>query len=379
MSDFFALFDEPPVKPKPKPSTPRQQGADFVVRNPPDANSVVILYEKQVGESMFATTFGTAFRNGLALGGIRFDQCTTYAIDGTLPKQAFIAIERIANEIAGKFEVVITIGQTLAKGWINRHFHDHAGVSMERFRGLHIPDHDAKVWLCPIADLVDAPAYGPARKAYSTVLFNDAARIGKLLGQPIVACGGTVDVLSPDAGQEVLLELSHNPPEWFTFDYETTGLKPHVRGHRIYSLSFSTDGTRAWSFLYDKALHAVPLASILRNPNVKKCAANIQMEEAWSRVHVGTKVVNWAWDVNLAAHCADNRTSGAGLKYNSYVHLGVKDWASSIKTYLEDATGCGNGFNRIHECPQELLLTYGGYDSLYEEQLRQKQMKGFGC
>jgi hypothetical protein len=143
-------------------------------------------------------------------------------------------------------------------------------------------------------------------------------------------------------------------------------------------MSYATNSTDAYSFLYDSSLHRAPLRAILTNPRIKKCAANLQMEETWSRYHIGAGATNWGWDVNVAAHCADNRSSGAGLKYNAYVQLGVSDWAASSKPYLKDSSGCGNGFNRINECPQDELLLYGGYDSLYEEKLREIQMKGFG-
>ncbi len=105
------------------------------------------------------------------------------------------------------------------------------------------------------------------------------------------------------------------------FDYETTGLKPHARGHRIKcaSVAFSPDVVYAF-MMPGKKKDREPLIRFLRNRHIKKIASNIKFEEQWSNVRLGTEVKGWHWDTMLNAHVFDNRPGHiTSIKFQAYV------------------------------------------------------------
>lgn len=157
--------------------------------------------------------------------------------------------------------------------------------------------------------------------------------------------------------------------EEVAFDYETTGLKPYNRGHKILSASMS-DGFYAISFLFRKELWDL-WREFLRSP-IRKVAHNLKFEEVWSRTILGTPVENWVWDTMIAAHIIDNRPGITSLKSQAYLNLGVAGYEDEIKPYMVSKDGA-NGFNRLEEFPQKQLLQYGGEDALYTAKLKEIQ------
>lgn len=172
-----------------------------------------------------------------------------------------------------------------------------------------------------------------------------------------------------------LLELAREEGT-LAFDYETTGLKPDDKRHRIVSCSFCTDSERAWACRIDPVLFG-PLVKVLRNKKLRKVASNLKFEERWTRSKLGVGVANWHWDTMLAAHVLDNRSGITSVKFQSYVLLGVPSYDSRVAPYLEARES--NGFNRIDEIPERDLLVYNGIDSLLEFRVMQRQKKYLQC
>ena len=147
----------------------------------------------------------------------------------------------------------------------------------------------------------------------------------------------------------------------FAFDYEANCLKPEYPGARIYSCSVS-DGKHTYAYPWiGEAIEATSI--ILRKP-IPKIASNIKFEERWTRFFLGHGVRGWNWDTMLAAHTLNNATGVSGLKFQSFVKLGLSPYNLHIEPYLRNVKG--QYLNRIHEIPLQNLLIYNGMDSKLE-------------
>lgn len=165
---------------------------------------------------------------------------------------------------------------------------------------------------------------------------------------------------------------------FIAFDYETTGLKPYIDGHRIVCCSIAWADNKCLSFL------TIPetwpyLTKILRNPNIGKAAHNIKFEHLWTKVRGcdgGFEVRNWQWDSMLAAHILDNRKGISGLKLQAYLKFGVLGYDRAIDQYIKNTRGISaNDKNKVESAPIKQLLLYCGMDSLLEYRLAKWQMQ----
>lgn len=155
------------------------------------------------------------------------------------------------------------------------------------------------------------------------------------------------------------------------FDYETTGLKPEASAHRIVSCGICYNGRDTVAFLMDGVEEEVK--RLLLSPRVRKIAANLKFEERWSRAKLGIGVKGWDWDTMLAAHILNNNAGVCGLKFQAFVRLGLPDYSTTVRDYLESPSS--NGMNRIQEVDQRDLLLYNGMDALLEYKVAVLQMK----
>ena len=186
-----------------------------------------------------------------------------------------------------------------------------------------------------------------------------------------------VEVLSENEAISAL-EFLIKSPRLISIDYETTGLKPHRKGHQIVSCAISDDGESGISFMVDGGV--VPaLKKVLNCEAIRKIAANKKFEEIWSRVILGTEVRGWVFDSMLAAHVLDNRRGVTGLKFQAYVKYGIADYNSHIAPFLEGTDPQdSNSFNRILSLDPREILVYGGIDAILEHRLALDQDREMG-
>ena len=173
-----------------------------------------------------------------------------------------------------------------------------------------------------------------------------------------------------------------------SFDYESTGLKPHADFQKLVSTSVAFDGKcYAWmninpdeSFTKKHKLIYKWWKVVLQS-SVPKTAHNLQMEEEWSYWKIGTGVNNWKICTMNSAHCLDNRRGITSLKFQTYVNFGIVDYDSHISTYLKASNNDlgANSVNRIFDFIKEYgeneLLKYNAYDSYWGLLLAQKHIK----
>ena len=252
-----------------------------------------------------------------------------------------------------------------------------------RWRGSVIPDRDFGCWVAPMFH----PSFvlrSDGNPAVEKVFLSDLKRaVTTALEQPFPVYKREQDQIEVlDDWEAVNDYLKKLNLDWFgkffAFDYETTGLKPHAKGHRIVTCSICSEPDRAVAFSMNKKIFD-GLRSVLRTMHLGKIAANMKFEDTWSIHMLGTRVNNWVWDTMLAAHFLDNREKQTSLKYQAYIRYGTPDYDSHIQPYLEGKEkNNANSLNRILELNRQELLVYNGIDSLLEYRLALDQAKEMG-
>jgi len=160
-------------------------------------------------------------------------------------------------------------------------------------------------------------------------------------------------------------------PGLLSFDYETNCLKPEYKGAEIVSCSICWQGIKTAAFPWTEK--AADNMSVLLQSKHKKITSNIKFEERWTRYMLGHRVRNWDWDTMLAAHALNNSTGITGLKFQSFVQLGMPAYDKHIEPYLQASKG--QHINRIQEIPLKDLLIYNGMDSLYAYKIATMQKR----
>jgi hypothetical protein len=160
----------------------------------------------------------------------------------------------------------------------------------------------------------------------------------------------------------------------FAFDYEANCLKPEYAGAKIKSCSMS-DGIV--TFAYPWTEKTAKATSIILKSKVPKIASNAKFENRWTKYFLGHNVRNWYWDTMLAAHTLNNNMGVTGLKFQSFVKLGVLPYDTHIEPFLKTGRK-GNHINRIDEIPLRDLLIYNGMDSLLEFLVMRTQRREMG-
>ena len=177
------------------------------------------------------------------------------------------------------------------------------------------------------------------------------------------------------------------------FDYETTGLKPYNKKHKIISIAITSYdknkkhlGTISFPFCHSKVWNKKQYLEIkdiwikiLENGEIKKVAHNAKFENLWTRVCLKTEVKGWHFCTQLASYVLDERHKSSGLKFQSFVRWGIPDYDKAAKEYLS-AEG-SNAHNKAEKAPLDLLLLYNGIDAeltarLYFEQRDQLKNEG---
>lgn len=179
-----------------------------------------------------------------------------------------------------------------------------------------------------------------------------------------------------------MLEIILEEKPTIAFDYETTGLKPYNKGHKIVAISICDSDDYAFSFPYQHKYHQWNdkefknitnlWIKILLNKDISKIGHNQKFEEMWSRIIFGIdKVENFNYCTMNTSHIIDNREHFTGLKFQTYINFGIEDYGKNIKPYLNSINSMG--FNKVEEAPFNELLLYNAVDSLMTKWLYGKQ------
>jgi len=341
--------------------------------------------------TQFAGKDGSLLRRELKRHGVRLDQdCVMInAVNCRPPKDRKpkpVEVEAcrtrvwsVINKMRPKLILLLgnpAIASFLAHRWKK----DLGGIT--KWRGWCIPDQEAQAWVCAVFH----PSYLLEEKTndVASVLFRrDLKAALKCLKKQFPKRGDDLDYVTILSKKSAILaylfHLCKHPPEFLAYDLETTGLKPHAKGHQIVSIAFCTSPDKTVAFLYKEEYK--PYLQTILSRKGWKIASNIKYELVWSKVKLGCRMRGPFWDTMIFAHCFDNRREITGLKFQAYVQFGIVDYNSLIAPYLKSIDQKnGNSKNRILELLKtkqstKQLLTYNALDSLYEMWLALKQMK----
>ncbi len=161
------------------------------------------------------------------------------------------------------------------------------------------------------------------------------------------------------------------------FDYETNMLKPDSPYARIASCAVCWEGKKTIAYPWvGEAIAAT--GRLLHDPNVGKICWGIKFEERWTRRAFGRGIENCMFCGMHAAHVLDNRPGITGLKFQSFVRLGVEPYDEDVEQYLKAEKDGGNEQNRIDRADVAKLLLYNGMDALLTWELSRMQMEEIG-
>jgi len=263
-------------------------------------------------------------------------------------------------------KLILTLGSAATASLIEHRWKNDFGAAenqppIEKWRGWQIPDQDLKAWICPI--------YSPLmileakNKDSQTIWLNDLRKAISLLDKKFYRFKTPkIDIVED-------LSFLKTLKDEVAIDYETTGLKPHAKGHKIVTISVSDTPDHSYVFELNTQKKINQWIRFIADHKIQKICQNMKYEDNWSAVLLDQSIEGLVWDTMLAAHQLDNRKGVTGLKFQTYVQFGVIDYSSEIKPYLESKSKDGNAFNRILELMQSKegklkLMTYNGMDTI---------------
>lgn len=282
-------------------------------------------------------------------------------------------------------KIILTIGESAFDSLISYDGRLSSVKNFDSYINRMIPDQNYKIWICPIhsteyLDSLKDPIPKKERSVFLSKLVNNIN-----ISFPIYDWKDKV-FTTTNINQAVRWIRWAKKQPIIAFDYETTGLKPHRKEQKIYTISVS-DGKVAYSFPMCEEL-SLEWKEFLESP-VYKIAHSFGFEAKWSFNKYGVWPKNWFFDSCLAQHSIRSNTP-TGLKFLTYVNFGVAEYDIEIDPFLKASTTDvekygANALNTIEDAPIEKLLQYGGADSLFtfklyeilKDQLTDHQKHGF--
>jgi uracil-DNA glycosylase family 4 len=335
--------------------------------------------------TQFVGDAGKTLRRKFASLGIDLDRdCwKTNAIICRPPKNAtpksrqislcFPHLEKTILELKPK--KIITFGKTPLQSFL---LGRESVKSVESWVGWTIPDQKYKCWVFP--------NYHPQYLNYNADDIILHKLFDKYLKQAIEWDKEFPDNHNDIKDVRVIKDLttiilylqSIKPGMQISFDIETTGRKPFVKGHKIKTMSIALGKHKcfAFPFMAEEEAFIRQIRRIMTDSEIEKIGQNLKYEDLWLRVLHDIEVKGWIFDTMLGIHVLDNRSGITGLKFQTYIYEGVSDYSKEVKKYLEAAEKDGNAFNQIDKVDIDKLLLYNGLDSLYTFRLyrRYKRM-----
>lgn len=269
-------------------------------------------------------------------------------------------------------KVIVLFGGAALQSVVGNYWKkDLRGIS--RWQGWAVPDQNYKTWILPTFH----PSYVLREKdgAADTIWLRDLEKASSLISEPLPRFREPniriIEDLSPL--KDILSGL-------VSIDFETTGLKPQAKGHRIVCAAVATDEDNAYAFMVPGTpAKRKPFTDILENNSIGKMAHNIKFEMAWAHSRLNTEIRNVEWDSMLAAHVLDNRTGVTGLKFQVYVNFGVADYSSEVTPFLERQdeknANAKNYILDMDDAERTKLLEYCAKDAIFQYRLSMKQIQ----
>lgn len=164
-------------------------------------------------------------------------------------------------------KVIILFGIDAIRSVIGKRWKGDIG-SIEKWRGLIIPDQDLKAWVCPVYNPKDVNAN--EKKEMEVIWMQDLKKALAMVKVPFQKDKPfEIDYI------EDLSVLNKIKSEIVSFDYETTGIKPHAKGHRIVCASVADSADHVFTFMMPETRQErQPFINLLTRDNIGKMAHN---------------------------------------------------------------------------------------------------------
>lgn len=283
-----------------------------------------------------------------------------------------VKVQKVIDEYQPK--VIVLFGNAAIQSFLGNRFGGDLGGAT-KWRGWKIPDQEFKCWVVPTFH----PSYVQREEGDHVMVtwMRDLETAISAASEPFPRTPKPSITYLDDTAE---IERFRPGIAEMAFDYETTGLKPHMEGQEIVcaAITFSLEHTLA--FQMPKTKKGIrPFTDLLQDPTIQKMAHNMKFEDTWSVVKLRTQPQGWMWDSMLAAHILDNRKGITGLKFQTYVNFGIVDYSSEITPYLRGKGKGGNAMNDIISLMAKpggsrKVLEYCALDSFYQFLLAKKQI-----
>lgn len=261
----------------------------------------------------------------------------------------------------------------LGHRWNSKSDDDTGLGTITRWAGWSIPDRQTKCFITPtwtVGYIMKEAEQTPAAEVWFRRHIKQAIKNTVVPFPYYREENECVEIVESETD---ILKLLDNTAQhrWFTFDYETTGLKPYRNGHKIWYIGIGDTENHAYCFPTRGNKKAINrFCELLADKRIGKVAHNASYEDLWSRVIFGVQVENWIMDTIQAAHIYNQNPGMIGLKFLAYVRLGLVDYSSHVSPYLitplnakEEEMGA-NRFNRIRSAPKLDTMKYCAIDCL---------------
>lgn len=275
-------------------------------------------------------------------------------------------------------KVIIPAGSFAIKALLK----DHIKGRLSKLKYVHcvgenIPFFEDGYWVCPVLPIPLIKQRKKKDRNYEVQLKSILKKAESLINKPVINYNEKwgVQVTQLKTPEEISKELKYFEDKIFAFDYETTGIKPHRKGHEIISMALS-DGKKTIAFPVIPEVKS-NIKKLLEGES-KKIAHKMDFEDIWSYFHINANTKNWYWDTILGAHCLHNKKA-TGLKFLVFTKYGIvydESVANYLKSDSEEENMYGkNALNNIRKAPLNDLLHYNGLDAFYTYKIYQQQKK----
>ena len=273
-------------------------------------------------------------------------------------------------------KVILALGSSALESLYGHRWYgqDEGLGNIARWRGLAIPDQDLKTWVYPVYH----PSYvlrsehvgkTPQIELYFSLDIQKFAEVIEQADSPFPEYTPNFKILSENETIKILKKYAQSQVP-IVFDYETTGIKPHARGHEVvYASVCRIDRDIAYAFEMTDSV--VSTWKEFLQSDCPKIAQNIKFEEKWSRAIFGVEVNNWVWDTMLASHFLDNRGGNTSLKFQTLINFGTVDYSYAITHFLKSKESLA--LNNIHQASKKEVLEYCAKDSWFTKELYKLQ------
>ncbi len=267
---------------------------------------------------------------------------------------------------------------------------DFKDIGINQFRGLCIPDQKLNAW---ISFMFDYP-YVHSKKEDTNILklyqrdlraARNRIKLHKKRPPKFELNASDVECLYNYNDVVQVLDTLSFVKGRQTLDLETSGIKPFRNGHFIASISITVKdkcgyNKKTYSFPYEYKNYwssyeleviRTKMQMLLCDPEIEWVAQNMKYENLWCKFFFNAHDINWHWDTMMGSRIQDNRRKFSGLKFQTYLHYGVRPYDMHITPFLKSKKG--TEFNRVDEVKLEDLLVYNGFDTKMTDLLCDKQ------